>query len=176
MKRREEKWHEAMCGKCRPKAGGFQKFGSSMDIQRSVHERERQWVLVKEPSQRHIVSPIFPPVSYGREGANVPWALSQYVSPRLQGIFVAAGTCGGFVWEKSGPVFTRGGVICKDVGDAAQVACLPFRHVVKEIAGVLGEGRFECFLLSADGEPLGPPVCGILPALLPFVLGAASVL
>ena len=81
--------------------------------------------------------------------------------PRLQGVFVAAGTCGGLVWKESGPVFTCRGVVREDVGDAAQVACFPFRHVVKEIAGVFCEGRFEHLLLSANGEPLGPPVCGI---------------
>ena len=86
------------------------------------------------------------------------------------------GARGGFVREESCPIFTRWGVICEDMGDAAQVACFPFRHVVKEIAGVFCEGRLEDFLLSANREPLGPPVRGVLPALLPIVLGVALVL
>ena len=146
-----------------------------MDIQRSVHERKRQRVLIKEPSQRRVIPPVFPPVSHRREGVNVPWAFRQYVPPRLQGFFVAAGTCGGFIWEESGPIFTRGGVIREDVGDATQVACVPFRHIVKKVAGGLREGWLEDLLVSANREPLGPPVCGILPALLPIALGAALV-
>ena len=126
---------------------------SSVDIQRSVHERERQRVLVKEPSQRRVIPPIFPPVSHRREGVNVPWASSQYMPPCLQGVFVAAGTCGGFVWEESGPVFTRGGVVREDMGNATQVTCFPLRHIMKEVAGVLAKRGLENLLLSANGEP-----------------------
>ena len=61
------------------------------------------------------------------------------MTPRLQGVFVAAGTCGGFVWEESGPIFTRRGVVREDMGDAAQVACIPFRHIVEEVTGGLSE-------------------------------------
>ena len=96
--------------------------------------------------------------------------------PCLQGIFVAVGACGGFAREKSCPVFTRGGVVREDMGNAAQMTCFPFRHIVKEVAGVLSEGGFEDLLLSANGEPLGPPVRSVLPAPLPIVLGAAPVL
>ena len=107
---------------------------------------------------------------------SVPRAFSQYVTPRLQGIFVAMGTRSGFAWEESCSIFTRRGVICQDVGDAAQVARVPFRHIVKEITGGLGKRRLEDLLLSANGEPLGPPVRDILPSLLPIVLGTALVL
>ena len=62
------------------------------------------------------------------------------------------------------------------MGNAAQVACFPFRQVVKEVAGVFCEGRLEYFLLSANREPLGPPVRGIPPALLPVVLSAMLML
>ena len=120
--------------------------------------------------------PVLPPVSHRRERVDVPRAFSQDVPPRLQGVFVAMGTRGWLVWKEPCSIFTRRGVIRKDMGDAAQVACIPFRHVVKEVAGVLCEGGLENFLLSANWEPLGPPVCSILPAPLPIVLGAALVL
>ena len=143
----------------RPKAGGVPKIITSMDIQRTVREGKGQWVLFKEPQQRLVVMPILPPVSHWREAAYVPWAFSQYVSPRLQGVFVTAGTRGRFVREKPRSVFTRRGVICQDVGDAAQMAWVPLGHIVKPVAGGLRERRFEDFLVSANGEPLGPPVC-----------------
>ena len=123
----------------RRRGGGFQKLYSSMDIQRSVPEREGRWVLVEEPNQSLVVAPVFPPVSQRCERADIPGAFSQDVPPRLQGVFVASGTRGGFVWEKSGPVFTRRGVVREDMGDAAQVACIPFRHIVKKITGGLSE-------------------------------------
>ena len=146
-----------------------------MDVQRTVHEGKGRWVLFKEPHHRLVVAPVLPPVSHRRESANVPWAFSQYMTPRLQGVFVAAGTCGGLVWEEPCPIFTRRGVICKDVGNAAQMAWVPLCHIVKSVAGGLCEGGLEDLLVSANGEPLGPPVCNILPALLPIALGAALV-
>ena len=119
--------------------------------------------------------PILPPVSHRCERVDVPRAFSQNVSPRLQGVFVAVGTRGWLVWKEPCSVFARRGMVREDVGDAAQVACIPFRHIVKEVAGVFCEGWFEDLLLSANREPLGPPVCDIFPALLPFVLGTAPV-
>ena len=145
----------------------------SVNVQRTITEREGRWVPVKEPNHCLVVVSILPPVSHGSEGVDVPRAFSQDVSSRLQGVFVAVGTCGWLVWKEPCPVFTRRGVVREDMGDAAQVACIPFRHIVKEVAGVLCEGGLEDFLLSANWEPLGPPVRGILPALLPIVLGAA---
>ena len=107
---------------------------------------------------------------------NVPRAFSQNMLPRLQGVFVAVGTRGWIVWKESCSIFTRRGVIREDMGDAAQVAGIPFRHIVKEIARVFCEGGLENLFLSANWEPLGPPVCSILPAPLPIMLGAAPVL
>ena len=59
------------------------------------------------------------------------------MAPRLQGVFVAVGTRGGFVREEPSSIFTRRGMVREDMGDAAQVTCFPFRHIVKEVAGVL---------------------------------------
>ena len=61
------------------------------------------------------------------------------MAPRLQGVFVTAGTRRGFVREEPCSVFARRGVIGEDMGDAAQAACFPFRHIVKPVAGGLRE-------------------------------------
>ena len=90
------------------------------------------------------------------------------MATHLDGVFVAAGTRGRFLWEEAASVFTRWGVICEDVGNAAQMARVPLRHIVEEVACGLREGWLEGFLLPANGEPLGPPVCGIFPEALPL--------
>ena len=98
------------------------------------------------------------------------------MTPRLHGIFVAVGTRGRFLWEEASPVFTRQGMVCKDVGNAAQMAWFPLRHIVEEVVGGFCEGWFEDLLLPANGEPLGPPVHGFLPEALPFTLGVTLLL
>ena len=56
------------------------------------------------------------------------------------------------------------------------MAWVPLCRIVEKVAGRLGEGRLENFLFPVDGEPLGPPVCGILPETLPFVLSIVFLL
>ena len=61
-------------------------------------------------------------------------------------------------WEETKAVFTCRGMICDGVDDAAQVAWVPFGHIVEEIVHVLGCAVLEDFLLLTYGEPLGAPV------------------
>ena len=98
------------------------------------------------------------------------------MATRLNGVFVAAGTQGGFLRKEASPIFTRWGVVCEDVGNAAQMAWVPLRHIVEKVARGLCEGWLEGFLFLANGEPLGPPVHGIFPETLPFVLGVTFLL
>ncbi|KAF8709759.1 hypothetical protein AX14_013473 [Amanita brunnescens Koide BX004] len=65
-------------------------------------------------------------------------------------------------------------MVCKDMGNAAQMAWVPLCHIVEEVLRGFREGGLEGFLLPTNGEPLGPPVCGIFPEALPFALGIAS--
>ena len=60
-------------------------------------------------------------------------------------------------------------MIGHDIGYAAQAACIPVGHIVKEVAGGLGTAGFEDLLLSAHGEPLGAPVRSILEKARPIV-------
>ena len=82
---------------------------------------------------------------------------------------------GRLVREESQSVFTRRGVVGHDIRNAAQAACIPVGHIVKEIAGVFGPAGFEDFLLSAHGEPLGAPVRSILKEARPLIGLFASV-
>ena len=82
---------------------------------------------------------------------------------------------GWLVREEAEAVFTRRGVIGHDIGYAAQAACIPMGHIVKEVAGSLGTAGFEDLLLSAHGEPLGAPVRSILEKVHPIVGLFASV-
>ena len=68
---------------------------------------------------------------------------------------------GGLVWEKLHPIFTRGGVAGHGVRNAAQLARVPFSHIVEKVARVFSATRFKYFLLLAYGEPVGAPVCVI---------------
>ena len=61
------------------------------------------------------------------------------MATRLNSVFVAAGTRGRFLWEEANPIFTRRGMVCEDVGNAAQMAWFPLRHIVEEVAGGFGE-------------------------------------
>ena len=47
---------------------------------------------------------------------------------------------------------------------------------MEKVAGRFGERRLEHLLFLTNGEPLGSPVCDILPEVLPFVLGIALLL
>ena len=76
---------------------------------------------------------------------------------------------GKLIREESQAVFACWGVVGHDIGDAAQAACIPVGHIVKEVAGVFGPAGFEDFLLSAHGEPLGAPVRSILEQARPCV-------
>ena len=53
------------------------------------------------------------------------------------------------------------------------MAWFPFCQIVEEVPCGLGKGRLECFLLPANREPLGPPVCNVAPQALPFSFGLA---
>ena len=64
---------------------------------------------------------------------------------------------GWLIWEESHSVFTRRGVVGDGIGDAAQAAWVPMRHIVKEVSSVFGVTWFEYLFLSTDGEPLGAP-------------------
>ena len=72
-------------------------------------------------------------------------------------------------WEEPQSVFTRGGVVGHGIGNAAQAACVPARHIVKEVSRRFGVTGFEGLLLSAYGEPLGAPVRSIFEQACPCV-------
>ena len=76
---------------------------------------------------------------------------------------------GGLIRKESKAVFTRQGVVGHDIGYAAQAACIPVGHSVKEVAGGLGTAGLKDLLLSAHGEPLGAPVRSILEKARPIV-------
>ena len=71
--------------------------------------------------------------------------------------------------EESQSVFTRRGVVGHGIGNATQAACIPTRHIVKEVSRRFGVARFERLLLSAYGEPLGAPVRSIFKQACPCV-------
>ena len=79
------------------------------------------------------------------------------------------GAVSGLIRKEPEAIFTRGGVVGHDIGYAAQAACIPVGHIVKEIAGGLSAAGFEDLLLSAHGESLGAPVRSILEKARPFV-------
>ena len=79
------------------------------------------------------------------------------------------GAVGRLVWEEPQSIFTRRGVVSHGVRNAAQAACVPARHIVKEVSRRFGVARFEGFLLSAYGEPLGAPVRSIFKQACPCV-------
>ena len=79
------------------------------------------------------------------------------------------GAVGRLFREEPQSIFTRGGVVRHGVRNAAQAACVPVRHIVKEVSCRLGVARFEGLLLSADGEPLGAPVRAIFEQACPCV-------
>ena len=74
---------------------------------------------------------------------------------------------GWLVRKEAEAVFTCRGVVGQDIGNAAQAACVPVGHIVKEIAGIFGPAGLEDLLLSAHGEPLGAPVRSILEEMRP---------
>ena len=76
---------------------------------------------------------------------------------------------GRLIQKEPKSVFTHRGVVGHDVGNAAQAACIPVSHIVKEVAGGFGPAGFEDFLLSAHGEPLGAPVRSIFEQACPSV-------
>ena len=82
---------------------------------------------------------------------------------------------GRLVGKEPEAVFARRGMVGHGVGYAAQAACIPVGHIVKEVAGGLGTAGFECLFLSAHGEPLGAPVRSILEKARPVVGLFASV-
>ena len=55
------------------------------------------------------------------------------------------------------------------VGNAAQAACIPARHIVEEVPSRLSAAGFEDLLLPAYGEPLGAPVRSIFKQVCPYV-------
>ena len=79
------------------------------------------------------------------------------------------GAVGRLFRKETQSVFTRGGVIGYGIGNAAQAACIPTRHIVKEVSCRFGVARFEGLLLSAYGEPLGAPVRSIFKQARPHV-------
>ena len=76
---------------------------------------------------------------------------------------------GRLIQKEPKSVFTRRGVVSHDIRNAAQVACIPMGHIVKEVAGGFGPAGLEDFLLSAHGEPLGAPVRSILEQARPSI-------
>jgi hypothetical protein len=76
---------------------------------------------------------------------------------------------GRLIRKEPKPIFTRWGVVGNGIGNATQAACVPARHIVEEVPGCFGAAGFEDFLLPANGEPLGAPVCSIFEQSCPFV-------
>ena len=79
------------------------------------------------------------------------------------------GAVGRLCWKEARPVFTRQGMVGLGVGNVAQAACVPTRHIVEEVPGCFGAAGLEDFLLPAYGEPLGAPVRSIFKQACPCI-------